>query len=167
VKRLLLFFALVSALSAQTIVFSPQPTSRLPGLAEYRVYVSAPDGQPMQVKGMQIILEALHQNIRVYNYVNLQAYVDDLNKRSAWRWVGIGMEATAWALTSGNAADLTKIREKWITASIAGVGAALTLGRTLYDREYKPVTLPVDLMLPLIAVPPGGSVDFAVFAARQ
>jgi len=162
--RSLLLALVAVAASAQTIVFAPQPTSRIPGLNEYRVYVSAPAGQPLQVQGMKVMLEAMKQQIRVYSYVNLQTYVQQWNKRSPMRWVGIGMEAAGWALTSGNAMDVAKIKERWITASITGLAAALTLSRTFYDREYKPVEVPGDLMQPLIAVPAGGSVDFAVFA---
>ena len=161
--RLLLLALIVVVSSAQTITFSQQPFSRIPGTTEYRVYVAAP--QPMQVQAMQVIVEAMHQNIRLYSYVTLRAYVDDYNKRSIWRWVGIGAEVTGWVFTSAEAVKAAKIKEKWITSAIAGSAGLLTIGRTVYDREYKPVTMPADLMPPLIAVPPGGAVDFAVWAA--
>lgn len=159
----LLLLLLPALLCAQTITFAPQPFSRVSGLNEYRVYVAAPEGQPMQVQGMKVMLEAAKQNIRVYSYVNLQAYVADHNRRSWLRWVGIGMEIAGWGVTSAQASDVIQIRERW-KAAIPAVTGAMTVARTYYDREYQPVTIPADLMQPLFAVPAGQAVEFAVFA---
>jgi hypothetical protein len=161
---LVLFAASVSACVAQTITFAPQSFSRIPGLQEVRVYVSSPAGQPMQVQGMQVVLEALHQNIRVYSYPSLTAYVQDYNRRSWLRYVGIGLEFVGWLGTSAAAGKVTFIKERWITASLPLLSAGLTLGRSYYDREYKPVEIPADLMQPLIAVPAGQAVEFSVWA---
>jgi len=167
VRTLLLALAVVAVASAQqTIVFAPQSFSRIPGLDEYRVYINAPANLSIQVQGMQVMLEGIKQNIRIYSYVNLRAYIDDQNRRSIWRWVGVVGESGGWALVSATSMEAAKINEKWIKASITGAASLLTIGRTLYDREYKPVPLPDDLMQPLIAVPQGSSVDFAVFASR-
>jgi len=164
VQRLLLPIVLAACAGAQTITFAPQPFSRIPGLNEYRVYISSPVNLPIQVQGMQVMLEGMKQNIRIYSYVNLRAYVDELNRRSIWRWVGVAGEAGGWTLVSGIALEAAKIKERSIKTAVTGASALLTIGRTMYDREYKPVPLPGDLMQPLIAVPQGGSVDFAVFA---
>jgi hypothetical protein len=161
----LLLLLLPGLLYAQTITFAPQPFSRIPGLNEYRVYVAAPEGQPMQVQGMKVILEAAHQNIRLYSYPNLTAYVADYNRRSWLRYVGIGMEIAGWIGTSAAAGKVTFIKERWITAGMPLLSAGLTLGRSYYDREYQPATIPPDLMQPLFAVPAGQAVDFAVWAA--
>lgn len=155
---------LTSLAAAQTITFSPQGLSRVPGLVEYRVYVQAPDNQPLQVQAIKVVLEAMHQNIRIYDYVNLQAYIAKANKRSRWRWAGIGMEVLAWGLTTAQTTDAVKISEKYKVA-FPLAGAGLTLMRSYFDREYAPTTVPADLMQPLFAVPAGQSVSFAVFAA--
>jgi hypothetical protein len=154
---------LAGASLAQTIVFSPQPTSRIPGLSEYRVYVSALEGQPMQVKAMQIIVEGLHQNVRIYSYASLQNYVATANKRSIPHYIEIGLEVVGWTVTAAQASDFLKIKESW-KAVFPLVTGAMTLTRTIMDREHRPVETPNDLMQPLIAVPAGGAVDFAVFA---
>lgn len=159
-----LLLALVFALlAAQTISFAPQPFSRVPGLSEYRVYVAAPEGQPMQVYGMRVMLEGAKQNIRIYSYRNLQAYIAYYNQRSLLRWLGIGMEAAGWTLTSLQAGDVVKIKERW-KAAVPAASGVLTLARTYYDREYKQVLVPSDLMQPLMAVPAGQVIDFAVWA---
>jgi hypothetical protein len=150
--------------SAQTITFAPQPFSRIPGLQEVRVYVAAPEGQPMQVQGMWVILAAMKQGFRVYSYPSLTAYVQDYNRRSWARYVGIGLEIAGWLGTSAVAGRITIIKERWITTGMPLFSAGLTLGRTYYDREYEPITIPTDLMQPLIAVPAGQAVEFSVFA---
>ena len=147
----------------QTIIFAPQPTSRIPGLNEYRVYISSANGQPGQVRGMEVIVEAQRQKIQVYSYVNLQAYLDSINGRSAPHYIGVGLEVVGWVATAAMSADWLKIKESW-KAAIPTVTGGLTLARTILERDYKPTTMPGDLMQPLIAVPAGGSVDFAVFA---
>ena len=154
-------------LSAQTIAFSPQDYSRIPGLREIRVYLSDPAGRPTQVKGMDVVLQALHQNIRVYSYPNLVAYVARLNKRSVWRWIGVVSEAGGWTFVSGTALESIKVKEKSAKAAVAGLATVMTIGRTLYDREYRPVEIPSDWMPPLIAVPAGGSVDYAIWAQEN
>jgi hypothetical protein len=161
-----LLLALVAVVAgAQTISFAPQPFSRIPGLNEYRVYVAAPEGQPMQVQGMKVFIEGLHRNIRLYSYPVLAAYVANYNRRSWARYVGIGMEIAGWVGTSAAAGKVTFIKERWITAGMPLLSAALTLGRSYYDREYQPTTIPADLMQPLFAVPAGQAVDFAVWSA--
>ena len=149
-----------AVLPAQTITFSPQGVSRIPGLNEVRVYVGAE--QPMQVKAMTVVLEGLHQNLRILNYVNLQTYVEQANRRAWQRYIGIGLEVAGWAYTAAQASGYIRIKEAWRPAIPIFTGG-LTLTRTILDREYKPVALPSDLMPPLIAVPAGTAVDFAVF----
>lgn len=160
-RRLLMALALVGAAGAQTITFSEQPFSRIPGLREVRVYVS--DSKPTQVPGMRIVVEAMKQGYRVYSYPSLTAYVQDWNRRSWLRWVGIGLEISGWVITSAQASDVIKIRERW-KAAIPAVTGAMTVARTYYDREYQPVEIPADMMQPLIAVPVGQAVEFSVFA---
>jgi hypothetical protein len=159
-----LLLLLPGLLCAQSITFAPQPFSRIPGLNEYRVYVAAPEGQPMQAQGMKVIMEALHQNIRLYSYPNLTAYVADYNRRSWARYVGIGLEIAGWVGTSAAAGKIAVIKERWITSGMPLFSAALTLGRSYYDREYQPVAVPSDLMQPIFAVPAGQAVEFSVFA---
>jgi len=149
--------------AAQTITFAPQPFSRIPGLQEYRVYVAAPDNLPLQVQGMKVILEAMKQGIRVYSYPNLAAYVADANRRSVPHYIGIACEIGGWTMTAAQSTDVVKIREKY-KAAIPLVTAAMTLTRTLMDRNHPPIAIPADLMQPLIAVPAGTAVDFSVFA---
>jgi len=163
VRTLLMTLVAVACASAQTIVFAPQDFSRIQGLNEFRVYVSAPLNYPLQMQGMQVMLEGMKQGIRIYSYVNLRAYIDDLNQRSIWRWVGIVGEAGGWAMVSGTTLEALKIKEKSIKAGITGGASLLTIGRTIYDREYKPVELPADIMQPLFAVPGGQAVEFSVW----
>lgn len=160
-----LALAVTFAASAQTITFAPQPFSRIPGLQEYRVYVAAPENQPMQVQGMKVMLEAIHQNIRMYSYVNLRAYVDDYNRRSIPHYIGIVFEIGGWTMTAAQSTDVVKIREKY-KAAIPLVTAAMTLTRTLMDRNHPPITIPADLMQPLMAVPAGQAIEFALFAPQ-
>ena len=159
--RFLLLALVAVAAGAQTIVFSEQPFSRIPGTREVRVYVSS--GQAAQVQGMRVVVEGMKQGFRIYSYPALAAYVQDWNRRSWLRWAGIGMEITGWVVTSAQASDAIKIRERW-KAAIPAVTGAMTVARTYYDREYQPVTVPTDLMQPLIAVPAGQAVEFSVFA---
>lgn len=163
--RLLLLALVAASALAQTITFAPQPFSRIPGLQEHRVYVAAPEGRSLQVPGMTVVVAALNQNIRVYSYPALAAYVADYNRRSPLRYVGIVLEVAGWAATSAAAGRTIIVNERWIAAGLPLLSAGLTLGRTYYDREYRPVVVPADLMPPLIAVPQGQSVDFAVWAA--
>lgn len=163
------FLPLVFLLSAagalgQTIGFTPQPYSRIPGLDEYRVSITAPGPEASQIQGMRVILEAAHQSIRIYHPTVLRSYVDQLNKRSIWRWVGVVAEAGGWSFLTGTALESIKVKEKWAKAAAAGGASLLTIGRTLYDREYKPVSIPADDLPPLIAIPPGQTVDYAVWA---
>ena len=161
-KHLLLLLTLATVGWGQTITFAEQPFSRIPGLREVRVYVSA--DQATQVQGMRVVLEAMKQGFRVYSYPSLTAYVADHNRRSPLRYVGIGLEIAGWLGTSAAAGKIAFIKERWITASLPLFSAGLTLGRSYYDREYKAVEIPADLMQPLIAVPAGQAVEFSVWA---
>jgi hypothetical protein len=161
--RLLLLALVAVVASAQTITFAEQPFSRIPGLREIRVYVST-DGPALQVPGMRVVVEAMKAGFRVYSYPNLVAYVQDHNRRSPLRYVGIGLEIAGWLGTSAAAGRIAVIKERWITAGMPLFSAGLTLGRSYYDREYQPVAIPADLMQPLIAVPAGQAVEFSVWA---
>ena len=161
--RLLLLALVAVVASAQTITFSEQPFSRIPGLREVRVYI-ATEGPATQVQGMKVVLEGMKQGFRIYSYPNLTAYVQDYNRRSWARYVGIGLEIAGWLGTSAAAGRIAVIKERWITAGMPLFSAGLTLGRLYYDREYQPISIPADLMQPLIAVPAGQAVEFSVFA---
>ena len=149
------------------IIFAPQPFSRIPYLDEYRVCVVAPQDRDLQIEGMRVIVEGLHRNLRIYTYNPLNAYVQDLNKRSGWRYALLICEVAGHASTVVVSGDLAKIKELLPKVAIPAGAATCTMLRYVTDRQYEPVVIPPDGMQPLIAVPAGRAVDFAVWAAPK
>jgi hypothetical protein len=164
--RITLAIGLLLAISvgAQTITFIPQAPSRIPGLQEYRVSIEAPPGTPLQVRGMQVALEGLHQNIRVMLYTALQEYAKQSNQRSILHYAAIGGEIAGVLTTAAQSADWLRAKEKYLKIGVPLVTGAVAFARSMIERNFEPVSIPADNMQPLIAVPAGGIVDFAVWA---
>lgn len=161
--------ALILSVAAygQVITFVPQAISRVPGLAEYRVYISDNTGNPLQVRAAVVMTEALRQSIAPLSYGGLQTWVNTLNKRSPAHWASITIEVMSWTLTAIEGAQLVKFKERWATALPPVLAGGLTLSRTILEREHKDLQVPGDLIPPLIAVPASGEVDYAIFAAAK
>lgn len=160
-----LILALVAvSLSAQTVEFSTQEFSRIPGLREVVVRIRNVTPIPItNYSAMEVMLAATHQNYRLYYPTNLTAYVQNYNRRSPWRRVGIGLEIMGWPTVSGMASERIKIKERWVQELLSLVPGAITIVRTIKDQEYKPVEIPPDALPPLIAIPPNGEVVYASF----
>lgn len=149
------------AAGAQTIVFVPQP-SRIPGLNEYRAIVTNDNSGPLTVQGMSVILEGVHQSLRILSPAVLQAQVSQLNKHSKAHWASLIVEVSSWAMTSFQAADIVKIRSPY-DKIFPLAGGLMTFGRTLILREDPEIKVPSDSMPPLFTVPANSSVDYAVW----
>jgi hypothetical protein len=164
-RSVILMLALSVMAYGQTITFVPQAVSRVPGLSEYRVYISDNTGQPLQVRAAVVMATALQQGIATLGYVGLQTWINTLNHRSPAHWASITIEVMSWTLTAIEGAQLVKFKERWATALPPVLAGGLTLSRTILEREHKDLQVPNDLIPPLIAVPASGEVDYAIFAA--
>lgn len=161
--RILLWLLLAGVSGwAQEIVFVPQDVSRIPGLKEYRVFIK--HDTPVTVQGMDVMLAAVHQSLRPLLPVNLQNYVNELNKRSPLHVVEIVVEVVGYITQSGIVLERIKIKEQWINDCIAAVPPGLTLARTIWGRESPAVTIPIDAMRSPISVAPTIPAEFAVWA---
>lgn len=154
---------LTFCLQAQTIEFSLQSYSRIPGLQEVQVKVESPK-QIINYSAMNVIKEALHQNLRLFYPVNLTAYVENLNKRSSWRYVALGCEIAGAEATALFISRLVIVKERVITL-VPIVASSCTLFRSIKDASYERVEIPIDVMPSLLSIPANGTVVYAAFAA--
>lgn len=163
-RLLLLALSLAPCLFAQEFLFVEQPLSRIPGLREHKILVRA-DAILPSVEGLALVREAVHRDLRVFLPVNLQQYVNELNKRSPLRVLSIAVEVVAYVTSTGVVLEKIVVKEPWAKDIIASVGPGLTFTRLLWEKNEAPVVVPADGFLPgTFSVGPGMSREFTIWS---
>lgn len=130
--------------TAPEYTFVPQGTA-VPGLDQYQVVACNKSGALMKVTASQLMVQSFQVGISMASYTTLRRAIDQANQRSTWHYIGIAGEVVGWSTTIPISGDLIKIDEKWVKVVVPAVTSALTLGRTLLDRERRDVAEPSDL----------------------
>ena len=171
-KRLIAILFLALAVWGQTSPASSQYTfvgqaSCIPGLEQFAVVVQNNGDSSVTIRASDVMVQAKAQGgIDMATYTSVLRAIEEANSRSAWRYIGIGLEIGGYVVATLSAGNLVKIRESW-KAAIPALSAGLTLTRTLVNRERRDVALPSDVIPPIFTLLPGESVSYSIFGTSK
>lgn len=162
-KLLALLIAPLALAAQVSFTFSPPQPSRIPGLQEFRAVVTNFSDTPQQVYGLSVYDAAHAAGISWLADVGVNEWVKQLKGRwGFWRIAGIACEVGGYGGSVIITGKLADIKER-LAAIFPAAAAGCSIGRMIYNREHVDVSIPRDLLPPLITIPAHTRQDFAIY----
>jgi len=87
-------------------------SSCIPGLEQYAVVAQNNGDSSMTIRASDVMVQAKAQGgIDMATYTSVLRAIEEANSRSAWRYIGIGLEIGGYVVATLSAGNLIKIRE--------------------------------------------------------